>query len=152
MKQKLNIPRYLELVAEEKKYDKQNKVFFEEDKEAFLELLNYRANVECEISFAKKDIYFSLVENYLMEKITPDKFRADFLDLQDQDSKDGTNILNNLEKLSTFSISSKTIEFSSLLIDVYNCSMIVMEEEGLSETEFRDSIERIFQKLSEFTD
>lgn len=131
MKQKFNISRYLKLMAEE-------------DKKAFLELLNYKANVECQIGYVKTPIYFSLVENYLTEKITPDKFRADFLDLQDQDCKDATNILNDLEKLSTFSISLKAIEFSSLLMDVYNCSMIVIEEEGLSETEFRDSIERIF--------
>lgn len=150
MNRKFDVTRYLELMAEEKKYNKQNKVFFEEDKEAFMELLNYRANVECQISYAKKNIYLSLVENYLTKKITPDKFRADFLDLQDQDSEDATNILNDLEKLSTFSISSKAIEFSSLLIDVYNCSMLVIEEEDLSEAEFRDSIERIFQKMKKF--
>ena len=70
---------------------------------------------------------------------------TDFLDLQNQDSKAGTNILNNVEKLSTFSLASDAIEFSSLLIDVYNSSILVIEEEDLSEAQFRDSIEQIFQ-------
>lgn len=150
MNSKFNVKRYLELISKETIYSQQNKVFFEENKNAFMELLNYRADVVCQISYKRKNIYFSLVQKYLTEQISIDQFMTDFLDLQDKDSKDAAKVLNDFKKLSTFLIFSEAIQFSSLLLDIFNCSMGVIEEDALSDTEFRESIERVFHQMKKY--
>ena len=131
-----NISRYLELVAE--------------NKQASWEWIELIADVQSQLYYTKKNLYCSLLQNYVTGRIDPDQFRLEFFDLREQNYKELSKLLDDLEKLSRFSISAKAIEFSSLLVDVYNCSMLIIEEEDFSEAEFRDSIEQIFKELKQY--
>lgn len=50
-----------------------------------LQLLAYGALVERQISYNRKEEYFSLIKEYLAKKITPSTFRGKFLKMQKQD-------------------------------------------------------------------
>ena len=141
-----NFKRYIELL--EKQASLQNT----EGSEAMTktderELLSYGALVERQISYNRKDEYFSLIREYLAKRIDPSTFRGKFLKMQKEDD-DATQIIKkNFEQLSTFSIDLEEGPFSFLIDRIYNISMLAFEfgpEDGISEDEFRDSIEAGF--------
>jgi hypothetical protein len=153
MDNKFNFKRYIELVDIETSLESQNKVFFEENKKQFLELLSYRADAESQMTYNRKNIYFSLIEGYLTKKLTPDEFRSKFLDSKTKDSSDAYRITSDLKQLSTFQVSSKATQFSSLILQVHNSSMSIIDlgpEDGLSETEFRALVKKTYSQLKDF--
>jgi len=113
-----------------------------------LQLLSYGALVERQISYNRKEEYFSLIKEYLAKKINPSTFRGKFLKMQKQDD-DTTQIMEkDFEQLSNFSIDLEEEGPFSLLIDlIYNNSMLAVEfgpKDGISEDEFKVSIENAF--------
>ena len=122
-----------------------------------LQLLSYGALVERQISYNRKDEYFSLIRQYLAKKINPSTFRGKFLEMQKADDDTTKIIKENFEQLSNISIDLE-LELEedpfSLLIDlIYDNSMLAVEfgpEDGISEDEFRVSIEKAFSNSKLF--
>lgn len=144
MSNKFNLKHYLELLS------KQGPTKTEE-----LQLLSYRALVERQISYNRKDEYFSLIKEYLAKRINPSTFRGKFLKMQKTDDDTTQSIKEDLEQLSNLSIDLELKEDSfSLLIDlIYDNSMLAVEfgpENGISEDEFRVSIEKAFSNSKLF--
>lgn len=111
-----------------------------------LQLLAYGALVERQISYNRKEEYFSLIKEYLAKKINPSTFRGKFLEMHEQDDDTAQIMKEDFEQLSNFSIDLELEEVPfSLLIDlIYNNSMLAVElgpEDGISEDEFKVSIE-----------
>jgi hypothetical protein len=110
-----------------------------------LELLSYGSDVESQISYDRKNLYHSLIVEYLAKTITPTKFRSKFLKMQREDVEAATIIKNDLERLAIFSIDSKADEFFSLIKQIYDVSTLAFEfgpKHGTIEDRFRDSIEK----------
>ena len=144
MSKNFNLKNYVELL------NKQN--LTETDQ---LQLLSYRALVERQISYNRKDEYFSLIKEYLAKKINPSTFRGKFLKMQKQDDDTAQIMKENFEQLSNFSIDLELEEGPfSLLIDlIYDNSMLTVEfgpEDGISEDEFKVSIENAFSNSKLF--
>ena len=120
-----------------------------------LQLLSYGALVERQISYNRKDEYFSLIRQYLAKKINPSTFRGKFLEMQKADDDTTQIIKEDFEQLSNLSIDLELEEGPfSLLIDlIYDNSMLAVEfgpEDGISEDEFRVSIEKAFSNSKLF--
>jgi len=146
MSNNFNLKHYLELLG------KQDLTEMDE-----LQLLSYGALVERQISYNRKDEYFSLIRQYLAKKINPSTFRGKFLEMQKADDDTTKIIKEDFEQLSNISIDLE-LELEedpfSLLIDlIYDNSMLAVEfgpEDGISEDEFRVSIEKAFSNSKLF--
>lgn len=144
MSNNFNLKHYLELLG------KQDLTETDE-----LQLLSYRTFVERQISYNRKDEYFSLIRQYLAKKINPSTFRGKFLEMQKADDDTNQIIKEDFEQLSNLSIDLELEEGPfSLLIDlIYDNSMLAVEfgpEDGISEDEFRVSIEKAFSNSKLF--
>jgi len=93
MSNNLNLKHYLELLG------KQDLTETDE-----LQLLSYGALVERQISYNRKDEYFSLIRQYLAKKINPSTFRGKFLEMQKEDDDTTQIIKEDFEQLSNLSI------------------------------------------------
>jgi len=144
MSNNFNLKYYLELLG------KQDLTETDE-----LQLLSYGAIVERQISYNRKDEYFSLIRQYLTKKINPSTFRGKFLEMQKADDDTTQIIKEDFEQLSNISIDLELEEGPfSLLIDlIYDNSMLAVEfgpEDGISEDGFRVSIEKAFSNSKLF--
>lgn len=150
MEYRLNIERYIELLKKESSLNNQQKSLLFENKKEFLELLSYGSRVESQISYDRKNVYHSLITEYLTKKINPGRFRSKFLQMHREDGEAATIIKKDLEQLASFSIDLKADEFSSLIEQIYDVSALAFEfgpEDGISEERFRDSVEKVFSKM-----
>jgi len=151
MVNKFNVPRYRELLKKEKILEEQNKFLLDEPD--YLELLSCKGSVDCQICFDRKSDYFSLIEKYLNTIISPEKFRARFLEMGEQDYEKAKKILQDFEQLSNFSIDVKSDGFCSLFEGISDDCRQAFEfgpEDdgyGIPEDEFRNSIEKIYFQL-----
>ena len=144
MSNNFNLKNYVELL------NKQDLV--ETDQ---LQLFSYVALIEQQISYNRKEEYFSLIKNYLAKKINPNTFKGKFLKMWKQDYDTAQIMKEDFEQLSNFSIDLELEESSfSLLIDlVYDNSMLAVEfgpDDGISEDEFKVSIENAFSNSKFF--
>lgn len=93
MVNKFNVSRYRELLKKEEILKEQNKFLFDEPD--YRELLSCRGSVYCQICFDRKSDYSSSIEKYLNTIISPEKFRARFLEMVEQDCKKAKKIKMN---------------------------------------------------------
>ena len=98
-----------------------------ENKKEFLELLSYGSRVESQISYDRKNVYHSLITEYLTKKINPGRFRSKFLQMHREDGEAATMIKKDLEQLASFSIDLKADEFSSLIEQIYYYLNLVLK-------------------------
>lgn len=153
MKVTFDINRYKELLEKEKYLNQQNKSFFSENKEEFLELLSYGSRVQDQISYQRKNEYHSLISQYIKKVLTAPKFQFEFLKMEQEDSTVAKIITDDLERLAIFATDLKALEFSSLMSEISEISMIAIEfgpEEGISDQNFRKSVEKLYFKMQKF--
>jgi len=144
MSNNFNLKNYLELL------NKQDLI--ETDQ---LQLLSCGALVERQVSDNRKVEYFSLIKEYLAEKINPSTFGEKFLKMSKQANDTVQIMKEDFEQLSNFSIDLKLKEsLFSLLIDlIYDDFMLEVEfgpEDGISEDEFEVFIENAFSNSKLF--
>lgn len=101
-------------------------MFYELD---FIELLSCEKSVHTQILYNRKNKYFDLIKEYLMETINPNLFRARFTIMAREDIRKADEILNDFEQLSTFWIDLKLDEFSSLFEEINEKCLYTLEFE-----------------------
>jgi hypothetical protein len=154
MKITFDMDRYNELLEKEKRLRLQsNSLIFENNKDDFIELLSYGARVEAQISYERKREYYSLISEYIEKVVTPQRFQWEVLKMEKEDAKAAKMITNDLKQLAIFSVDLKAVEFSSLIGEISDVSMVAQEfgpEKGISDQKFRKSIEKTFLQIQEF--
>jgi len=65
MKITFDMDRYNELLEKEKRLSQQSNSLIFENKDEFIELLSYGARVKNQISYQRKEDYYSLISQYL---------------------------------------------------------------------------------------
>jgi hypothetical protein len=153
MKITFDIDRYNELLEKEKHLSKQSNSLIFENKDEWVELLSYGARVENQISYERKEEYYSLISQYIEKVVTPPVFQSKFLKMEKEDAKAAKMITNDFKQLAIFSVDLKAVEFSSLIGEISDVSMVAREfgpEEGISDQKFRKSIEKTFLQMQEF--
>ena len=106
-----------------------------------------------QISYGRKEDYYSLISQYIEKVVTPPIFQSEFLKMEKEDAKAAKIITNDFKQLASFSVNLKAVEFSSLIEEISDLSMVAQEfgpEEGISDQKFRKSIEKTFLQMQEF--
>ncbi len=153
MKISFDIDRYNELLEKEKVLSQQSDSLCFENKDEFIVLLSYGARVEDQISYERKEEYYSLISQYIERIVTPQIFQWEFLKMEKEDAKVAKMITNDFKQLAIFSVDLKAVEFSSLIGEISDVSMVAREfspEEGISDQKFRKSIEKTFLQMQKF--
>lgn len=117
-----------------------------------MELLSYRAIVAKQISYRRKKDYFILIDRYLSEIISPYKFRSKFLQMENEDSKKSTLILENFQKLEGFAIGNDLENFSASIDEISTLCLEYNEiwdesTEPMSESEFYSLVNNHYLQL-----
>jgi hypothetical protein len=154
MKITFDIERYKKLLEKEKCFNQQtNSLNFEEYRNEFIELLSYGARVQNQISYERRKEYSFLISQYMERVVTPETFQAELLEMKKEDSEASEMIIDDFKQLAIFSVDLKAVEFSSLLKEISDVSMIAQEfgpEEGISDQKFRKSVEKTFLQMQKF--
>jgi hypothetical protein len=153
MKITFDMDRYNELLEKEKRLSQQSNSLIFENKDEFIELLSYGAHVESQISYKRKREYYSLISEYIEKVFTPQIFQWKFLKMEKEDAKAAKMITNDFKQLAIFSVDLKAVEFSSLIEEISDVSMVAKEfgpEKGISDQKFRKSIEKTFFQMQKF--
>lgn len=104
-----NLSRYKELL----KLEESGKISFLD-----LELLSNGANIQSQMSYNRKENYFSLIEKYLGRAITPYEFRSKFLEMEKQDSEEAFIIKQDFRKLEVLTLADDLEKFSDLISEI----------------------------------
>lgn len=103
----------------------------DENRDEFIELLSYKASVETQISYNRKEDYFLLMDKYLTQSIPFSEFKTGFLKMENQDSEKAGKILQDFQQLSLFSLVENLEEFSDSITRI---SSLCMEMYALKES------------------
>lgn len=122
-----NLSRYKKLLAKETALVKKKKSLLTENRPEYFELLDYRASIEEQMNYNRRNDYFLLIDKYLNQLITPFDFQIEFLKLEKNDSRKAREILEDEEQLSTFSLVDNLKEFSNLMGKIYDLCEDVFE-------------------------
>jgi len=109
MEKHFNLSRYKELL----KLKESGEISFLDEKD--LELLSYKASVAEQIHYNRKKDSFLLIHEYLSRVIPPDEFRSKFLEMEREDSKKATILLEDFQELEVFSLAEDLDEFTHLM-------------------------------------
>ena len=144
MTKKFNLSRYKELLDLQKK----NKITFLD-----LELLTYKADIESQIYYNRKENYFSLIEKYLKKKLTGHDFRSKFLKMETQDLKIAYTIKQDFQKLETLTLADDLEDFSNLITQISTLCLEYDEiwdgtMERMSEIEFYSLVNKHYFQLA----
>ena len=153
MKITFDIDRYNELLEKEKRLSQENNSLIFENKDEFIELLSYGARVKDQISYERNQDYYYLISQYIDKVVTAPIFQSEFLKMEKEDAKAAKIITDDFKQLARFSVDLKAVEFSSLIEDISEVSMVACEfgpEEGISDQKFRKSIEKTFLQIQNF--
>ena len=132
--------RYQEL----RKLDREGKIPFRSD--TFMEFLGLQCEISAQISYNRKEVYFSLIKQYLNNFITMDEFCNTYSDMIKQDSRIAYETLQDFQKLEAFPLSKDRHKFSDPIIEI---SLLCTEYsvDYMSTSDFYSLVKRAFSKL-----
>ena len=106
MKNYFNLSRYKELL----KLEEKGEISFLD-----LELLRLKASVTQQMRYNRKKDYFSLIDKYLSQIISPYEFRSKFLQMEKEDSEKASIILENIQELEVLILANDLEKYSDLI-------------------------------------
>lgn len=108
-----NLAQYKELLDVEKndKFDS----FVDPN---FVELLSLEVSIQSQISYNRREDYFSLIEKYLVGKIEIYEFESKFTKMENEYIEIANKILQDFEELEVFKLADCIEEFSDLILDI----------------------------------
>ena len=146
MNKYFNLSRYRELVnlQENNNYSLLDKIF--------LEFLDYRASIERQISYNRRNDYFFLIDQYLSRRIKPYEFRSKFLEMLKKDSRKAAVILQDFVELEGFILTDNLDNFSKIMNQIDDLCFQYDEcldeyIDPMSEDEFYDLINNHYLEL-----
>ena len=148
MKKKFNLSAYKKLL----KLDDSGKIVFL-DKNS-LELLNYQVSIERQINYDRKADYFLLIHEYLTGAITLYEFQSKLVEMDNEDSRKATIILENFQELESFYLAEDLDTFSDLVLEISDLCFDYYEVwdgtmKPMSEAELYDLVNNCYLQLQE---
>jgi hypothetical protein len=114
MKITFDMDRYKELLEKKECLSQQSNSLIFENKDEFMELLSYGAFVKNQISYERREEYYSLISQYMEKVVTLPVFESEFLEMEKEDGKAAERITNDFKQLAIFSVDLKAVKFSFL--------------------------------------
>lgn len=144
MAKQFDFRRYQELI----KLDEMKKGGLDFWSKDFRELLQFQGSIQSQISYNRKDQYFSLVQKYLNGMLTVYEFQSNFLELEEEDRKTSDTIEQNSGELEVFMLADELEEFSNWQNRI---SILIIEydkyDERMSDDEFYSIIKDSYLQL-----
>ena len=138
-----------DLAAYEKLVDMENRgeiVFLDAN---YFKLLRYRTSVGKQLSYNRKEEYYSIIEKYLNKNLTLLEFRTQFLNLERADAEKGYSILRNRQELEVFYLTEDSKEYYSLLGKIIDLCEDYYVIEPIPENEFYLFVDKDYRQLQE---
>lgn len=107
MENYFNLRRYQELLE----LKKQNKILLLDKN--FMELIKYKSAIKKQISYNRKQDYFSLISEFLNRNLEIHEFESQINELQKEDDRKSKKILENFQNLQSFSLASDLEMFNT---------------------------------------
>ena len=76
---------YFELLRRKQRLNEKSRSLYMEDRDTFFELLEYELILSDQIYWGNRKNYFSIMNNFINEKLTAEDFKAEFLYLWEKD-------------------------------------------------------------------
>ena len=92
--------------------------------ENYLELGGLKSNVNAHVVYNRKEVYCSLIEDYLNKCITPSNFRSKCVEMLKEDSKISYQILQDFQQLEVLSLSKNRHQFHEPIDEIAHLCMI----------------------------
>ena len=146
MKKYFNLSRYKELL----KLEEKGEISFLD-----LELLSLQASVEQQMCYNRKKDYFILIDKYLSQIISSSEFRSKFLQMEKEDSKKASIILENIQELEVLTLANNLEKYSDLIGQISTLCFEYDEVwdgtmEPMSESEFYYLVNNHYLQLGNF--
>ena len=117
----------------------------------FMELLEYEVNVQDQISYDRKEVYFSLISKFLDRSIGIYDFESQMKELQEQDNRKSKILLENSQELQTFPLASDLKIFSNSINNISEVCFDFYESfndlESITKDELYDSVNKYYSEL-----
>ena len=142
-----NQERYRELLKRFQDFKNQNKLFYQESRDEYLELAGYKASIEEYIFWKSRTLFLLLMEKFVNRIISGEEFRDSLLGLRQNliYEYDGFIEKLNSEKLKDFQLDPRSKRFGSLITFLsVECDNFTEDYEN---EEFYNSIKDCFLKL-----
>lgn len=137
-----NLAQYKELLDVEKndKFDS----FVDPN---FVELLSLEVSIQSQISYNRREDYFSLIEKYLVGKIEIYEFESKFTKMENEYIEIANKIPQDFEELEVFKLADCIEEFSDLILDISELWFGYYEPEGQLENQFSNAVKNCYAQL-----
>lgn len=146
MEKQFNLARYKELL----KLQESGKMEFLD--ENYFEFLSLSASVIKQINYNRKKDYFSLIHQYLSRVIPLYEFRVQFLQMEKEDSKKATILLEDFQELEVFTLAEDLEKFAAFINQISTLCFEYAEiwdgtMERMSEDEFYYLVNNLYLQL-----
>jgi len=151
MNNHFDIVEYIKLLEKEKILATKGDSLYSKNQEENSRLCSYRVTLEDQIYYNKRYEYQFLIKDYISEKMSTLAFISVFLKLFRIDRDRFKPIEKDLKRLSTFSIDSKSKNFSTFISEIFeDCDYVFDENCKVTEEEFKDSIKKKYSQMQKY--
>lgn len=134
----------------EKKYNNQEKSFFEEDFDNYRKLIKYQATLSTYIYWKNQKKYLSIIKSFINDVISEDDFTNEFLTIwtRNRDALDTIEI--------NFDPDPKSIGFYDIVDEIF-CHCEIFDPESKENEEYnsiclKNSMKKILVKMQKYLD
>jgi hypothetical protein len=117
---KYNKLRYFELLKYSQDLANKGKWLYEENREAFFELLNYQILIEDHIFWQKRHQFLSVIKNFINGTLDSEEFSDEFFAIRRQNQAVHEAFKIDFEKLENFEPDSRSKGFSSFIGKIFS--------------------------------
>lgn len=153
MTKKFNFTRCIELHKKEIALSNEKKSLFDENRLEFLELLSYEASIQRQITYSRKNDYSLLIKKYLNRLISGFEFQREFLRIANDDGEKAKQILEDYQKLSSFSFVENCEEFHNLFNELWDLCLDLGDlgyTEKMSKDKFYEVVNNLYLQIQKY--
>ena len=141
-----NKKRHQELVMRSLDLEHQGKALFNEDDNAYTELIHYNIAVEEYVFWTHRENFISIMKDFIIGIIDFDEFKNTFSQLYSKTTKELDMFKKNLEQIEKFQPSTRPYSFASAVIAIYRKFDDVIDED-CTEQDLMDYVKKTYLEI-----
>jgi hypothetical protein len=141
--------RHLELLKRFLDFKKQGKDLYRENRDEYMELLEYRCALYHHIFFKSKEEFALLMENYVHDSIDFEQFEIAFSRLWKETFRAESAFQMDLKRVENLQLDPRSDGFGSLVTAVFR-QFEVLEDEECTEQELKDYVQNTLREIQPY--
>jgi hypothetical protein len=146
--------KYLDLLRYSNRLKKQGKFLYDEDEQAYLELLQYQILIRDHVFWKKKQNFILLITDFLNKILNTEEFINEFFYIHNQIEAMHEAFKTDFEKLKNFEPDSRSIGFGDPIEEIFinsdNFEPDTKEDRNYNKELFKDSIKHSFLQIQKY--